>query len=529
MAGVALTMIHAALAAASLSLSSPTERAVYQRNDENMANVPVKGTFTGAVTRIEARAVMGLTTTPWQVIDSEPSGGNFSGTLSVTGGGWYNVQVRAFSGPSEAYADKVNRVGVGEVFVTAGQSNSANFGAPPQNPNDRVSALTSWSNGVWQHAIDPQPIANGSGGSPWPDFGDAMVAKWNVPIGLVSVGIGGTRVDEWLPGGSLYPRLKSSLEFLGPNGTRAVLWHQGESDSIAGTSSATYASRLNAIIAQSRVDAGWDVPWGVAIASYHPDSSSAQEAQVAAGQQSVIADDPLVFKGAETDNFHNLGYLSDSVHFNDAGLQAHGQQWADAIEQTFSLTAVASYPMGDLNLDNVVDELDWQIFIAGNQADLSNLEPKDAYLMGDLNVDGTNDIVDFGLFVSAFDEAHGEGAFAAMVSLVPEPSSWIFLGVGGLALVAQRGVLTLCRIGRYPTFSRQPHALAFLAVMVAAFAVDQLTLEYSTARPVLKRVTSDEARVNLSRPVFPSAMRIETRAIASDRCDEGGFKAHGDQ
>ena len=300
MAGVALTMIYAALAAASLSLSSPTERAVYQRNDENMANVPVKGTFTGAVTRIEARAVMGLTTTPWQVIDSEPSGGNFSGTLSVTGGGWYNVQVRAFSGPSEAYADKVNRVGVGEVFVTAGQSNSANFGAPPQNPNDRVSALTSWSNGVWQHAIDPQPIANGSGGSPWPDFGDAMVAKWNVPIGLVSVGIGGRArrrvASRWLA-------LPAAQELAGvsrPNGTLAVLWHQGESDSIAGTSSATYASRLNAIITQSRVDAGWDVPWGVAIASYHPDSSSAQEAQVAAGQQSVIADDPLDFGGRPT-------------------------------------------------------------------------------------------------------------------------------------------------------------------------------------------------------------------------------------
>jgi len=50
---------------------------------------------------------------------------------------------------------------------------------------------------------------------------------------------------------------------------KGVLWHQGEYDNAAGTSAEDYASRLSAIISQSRTDAGWDVPWGVALAGWY--------------------------------------------------------------------------------------------------------------------------------------------------------------------------------------------------------------------------------------------------------------------
>ncbi len=320
-----------------ISLSRPTGRAVFQRGDRNRTDVSVEGTYTGSVTRIEARAVprdgYAGVDTGWRVIDVAPSGGKFSSSLTV-GTGWYDLEVRTFDGATEVGSAAVERIGVGEVFVAAGQSNSANYGSPRQTPaDDRVSAATGVAATVWRHANDPQPIATGTGGSPWPELGDLVATEYDVPVGFVSVGVGATQVSQWLPGTNHYDsRLKATVQALGADGFRAVLWHQGESDSLAATTASTYASRLQAIIGQSRVDAGFDVPWGVALASYHPDSWAEHEAQVIAGQQKVIADDPLVFEGAFTDDFHSNGWLADTVHFNQTGLDTHAARWLQQIQ-----------------------------------------------------------------------------------------------------------------------------------------------------------------------------------------------------
>jgi hypothetical protein len=146
------------------------------------------------------------------------------------------------------------------------------------------------------------------------------------------VGEGGTQVSQWVPPGGYYPRLHLAIASLRPyGGCRAILWHQGESDSLAATDAATYAARLTNIIEQTRGDAGAKVPWGVAYASWHPDSTASNEAMVIGGQGLVISNHPGVFKGAETDSFHARGWLSDTVHFNDAGLRDHGRQWVEAV------------------------------------------------------------------------------------------------------------------------------------------------------------------------------------------------------
>ena len=216
-------------------------------------------------------------------------------------------------------------------------------------------------------AADPQPGATGSGGSVWSRLGDLLVAEFNVPIGFLSAGVGATYVDQWLPGG-YYSRIQDALNEVSANGVRAILWHQGESDTYhfgrtTYTPSATYASHLTTIINQSRMDSGRDIPWGVAIAALQPGSGyptpEGTEAVLAVndGQRMVINSVSNVFQGPYTDQWGNE-YRSDGAHFNAAGFDLHAAGWRDAIVKCY---ASRLFPY-DLNGDGTLGIEDLYIF-----------------------------------------------------------------------------------------------------------------------------------------------------------------------
>ncbi len=314
-----------------LAVTAPEPRSVMQRNQYDFGLVQVSGTHDGSADTIEARGVpregFGGKETAWKAADLTADG--FSLALKLTGG-WYDVQVRALAASEVLETRTRPRVGVGEIFVTAGQSNSANHGLPVQKAVDER-VLAHDLKTKWRPAHDPQPIATGSGGTPWPLLGDLLAAEYGVPIGFVSVGWGGTSVSQWKPdaANTKYTRLKDAVTFLGPAGFRAVLWHQGESDNAGGMAAATYQSLLEEVIAQSRADAGFDVPWGVARVSFLP-APGTSEAIVGA-QNAVIAADDLVFEGPETDDLIGPQWRHDTVHFNGPGLAEHAKRWAEVI------------------------------------------------------------------------------------------------------------------------------------------------------------------------------------------------------
>ena len=88
------------------------------------------------------------------------------------------------------------------------------------------------------------------------------------------------------------------------------------------------------MIAQSRLDAGWSVPWYVAEVSFHNASSLSSEVPVAAGRVLPSTATPWFSSAPAPTNSTSRtppGKLKDLVHFNAAGLLDHATQWKEIL------------------------------------------------------------------------------------------------------------------------------------------------------------------------------------------------------
>jgi hypothetical protein len=357
-----LMLAHAARAgggAEGIEILSPHDYQVFQRQSASSGRVLIRGRVNsrdGAVQmRWSGTPAAGQLPDGWQVIVRDAAG-SFAEELSVPAGGWYGLELRVIDKDRQVAMARIDHVGVGEVFVIAGQSNSTNYGSEKQKPQSGL--VSSFDGSSWQLADDPQPGTQdrSHGGSFLPAFGDAIEQRYHVPIGLASCGCGATSVRQWLMKGEkieirpttdrcvktigpnqwectgqLYDGLLKRMTALGPHGFRAVLWHQGESDAgqaadhqITGE---RYKRLLEKIIQTSRKDAGWDIPWFVAEATYHSAADPAN-AEFRAAQEGVV-DDSIALQGPDTDAL-GAEYRA-GVHFNSKGLHAHGELWAKKV------------------------------------------------------------------------------------------------------------------------------------------------------------------------------------------------------
>jgi len=351
---------------ADISLTSPLDYQVFQRRSLLKGKIEIVGQTHISADQVEARlsgdSLRGPLPDTWKHLSFDRSSGSFHATLPAIAGGFYSLEIEAFRAHKPVAGITVLHVGVGEVFVISGQSNSTNYGEVRQTT--QTGMVVSFDGSSWQIANDPQPGVqdNSKKGSFIPSFGDALYRKYHVPIGVASVGHGSTSVRQWLPtgepvdvmptmtefitrdsrnalvsDGTLFNGMMKRIKQLGKHGFLAVLWHQGESDANQPQghqiSAATYRKMLIEIIRQSRKRAGWKVPWFVAEATYHnPQDQGSPPIEDA---QRSLWQSGIALEGPDTDALGSQYRQNNGkgVHFNDAGLKIHGALWADAVEQ----------------------------------------------------------------------------------------------------------------------------------------------------------------------------------------------------
>lgn len=346
-------------APAQLKLNAPLDYQVFQRSDAQKGRIAISGVFAQMPNEVLVRSVVNGQTSGWIPLNVAINDLSFRAEYELPAGGWHRLELRTKLNGKVIEEATVGHVGIGEIFIVAGQSNSANHGEEKQSTQTgRVSVCDGRR---WQLANDPQPGASGQGGSFMPPLGDALVKKFNVPVAFIPCGIGATSVREWLPkgvpfpqpptiesrvqklpggewesNGTAYARLLQLMQDAGPHGFRAVLWHQGESDANQRDPNRTlpgklYREYLGEIITSSRREIGWQAPWFVAQVSYHvPGDEGSPDIRAA---QASLWRDGVALEGPDSDALK--GELRErqgkGVHFSGAGLREHGSRWAAQI------------------------------------------------------------------------------------------------------------------------------------------------------------------------------------------------------
>ncbi|EFJ11760.1 hypothetical protein SELMODRAFT_122285 [Selaginella moellendorffii] len=166
-----------------------------------------------------------------------------------------------------------------DVVILSGQSNMAGRGGVhavgQRREWDGFVPQESWApNGTikrlnvdleWEDAAEPlhRDIDTGKvcGIGPGLTFGAALINQQRSRfLGLVPCAKGATSITEWTKGSFLYERMiKRAKEAIRKGGVlRALLWYQGETDTLSEHLARNYKRALEAFIGNVRSDLGWD-------------------------------------------------------------------------------------------------------------------------------------------------------------------------------------------------------------------------------------------------------------------------------
>ena len=399
---VTIICLYNLVALGQTTIIYPHNRQIFQRNSQNEASIALLGKCNQDLDLIQykfepVKKGQG-TLIDWTSLNTAPLGGYYQENVLVKGG-WYTLKIRTYKNSKLVDSTSLQRVGVGENFIIAGQSN-AQGSARDTNlssgaKDDRVNVanfynyytfynssttnknigelntdfpFTEFSKLDSQATIGPMGLSNYY----WPRLGDMLTEKYNVPVSFINAAWMGTRMRNWYESSQTNPKpsqnpynpdlyytagypfinLKRSVELYGfKNGVRAILWHQGETDSFTfkndteetkKAEATKYKNQLIDVIKNLRNQTGIEVPWLVSEISFAAGrvdgvcTSNYWDNNFIQAQREVVtsSDLPQVFSGPNTDNVEiprKNDEIAACVHFSPAAYEELATLWSDKI------------------------------------------------------------------------------------------------------------------------------------------------------------------------------------------------------
>lgn len=170
-------------------------------------------------------------------------------------------------------------VGVGDIWVAAGQSNMTDMGAitdgfDPQTEDPIIDGMHIMyaEDTTWQKMSHPAGegrfFKSGIRTSPVTSFAREIVQEENVPVGIIQSSVGGTNIYQWASGvkpgdaldGYLLNALESCFDNMPSTDVKGILWYQGCNDAINEVYAYDYENLQNTIFTQMREFFGEDTP-----------------------------------------------------------------------------------------------------------------------------------------------------------------------------------------------------------------------------------------------------------------------------
>jgi hypothetical protein len=246
-----------------ITIDTPVSYRVFQRSGTT-GSIYVTGSYTGSPTAIEGSFNGGSFST----FVASPSGGIYSGSLTGQAQGQGSLTVRFTNDTSSSAI--TNFIGIGDVFIIAGQSNAAGYSNGPNYSYSPTLKGGLFGNDYnWKQLADPTDDATNQvdsvsidlscNGSAWTVLSTYYMQSVGVPVAFVPCALTSTSGSSWQPGANHFDRatLYGSMAYRAlQTGAKAVLYWQGEDDAIQGTSEATYNSYIDNLANSVQSDLG---------------------------------------------------------------------------------------------------------------------------------------------------------------------------------------------------------------------------------------------------------------------------------
>lgn len=216
------------------------------------------------------------------------------------------------------------------VALAFGQSNSANAG---ETRFASTKPVFNFYKGRCFKAVDPLLGATSDQGSAWTRLGDMLVDSGLFDnVIFVTIGVGSTSISRWKSDGDLFQRIVNAKTHLDQQQLKLthLLWHQGESDGLIGTSKQGYKAMFVDMVDGIR-RLGVDAPLYLAVATRcrGPAVEEIQQAQLELAEE---REDVLM--GPNTDTISDMDDRHDFCHFSHAGLRKHAALWLEALKKS---------------------------------------------------------------------------------------------------------------------------------------------------------------------------------------------------